>query len=580
MRNVRRLGRLLPVAALIASGLALAAAPTAAQTNPRPTVFTFRNDEATATSNWEVRVTATSFGGCGRAQGRAGGSSTWLGAGTTGDEWGIVLDLNCTYTFTGTARNESTHKGQLCDVALAWGTSPAHDGPKMLATNDTARRDQTRVSVVHKTGNGAENGDPVNCSAAITATFRLDPDTVVQNLPTSAADENLELRAERAVEATTFDVRVHPDPSTKNRTGCDTVLVFELSGGDDGEVEKPLPGIPSNASCKFRATIHNPPAPFQIVDADGILRDTSDANSSGNIVFDLSSIVRLPYGRIAIIQDVTGSGNQGHASYEISRTCAGAGVLPPNIIRGGGAGVYTLPGGAVVATLSEGRFTVHSPNFANFGASANYLAVARSTTSSAVDGCSVSVTISDVPGSCTVAPSRVQSKEWSRSAPFDHFDFEFDITCNGASASPTPGLPPLPPEDGGDSDSASDDVRIVARKLANGKIEFGLQQRQDDDVWGDRRFPAARLFPADTAVGRWLVSSAIELSVAESAEEFVEDIAVRIVARKRDDGRVEFGLQQRDNGSWGERILPQRRYFPPSAAVDRWLGSSTIDLDT
>ncbi len=54
---------------------------------------------------------------------------------------------------------------------------------------------------------------------------------------------------------------------------------------------------------------------------------------------------------------------------------------------------------------------------------------------------------------------------------------------------------------------------------------------------------------------------------------------MRIVARKLADGRVEFGLQQQDNGSWGDRELPTRRYFPPSATVDRWLGSSTITLD-
>ena len=43
---------------------------------------------------------------------------------------------------------------------------------------------------------------------------------------------------------------------------------------------------------------------------------------------------------------------------------------------------------------------------------------------------------------------------------------------------------------------------------------------------------------------------------------------------------IEFGLQHRDGDSWGDRILPQRRFFPSAATVDRWLGSSTIDLDT
>ena len=39
-------------------------------------------------------------------------------------------------------------------------------------------------------------------------------------------------------------------------------------------------------------------------------------------------------------------------------------------------------------------------------------------------------------------------------------------------------------------------LRIVARKLANGRVEFGLQQRGLDDAWDDRRLPAVRFFRA------------------------------------------------------------------------------------
>ena len=57
-------------------------------------------------------------------------------------------------------------------------------------------------------------------------------------------------------------------------------------------------------------------------------------------------------------------------------------------------------------------------------------------------------------------------------------------------------------------------------------------------------------------------------------------IEVRIVARKLSDGRVEFGLQERlDDGSWGERMLPTRRFFPTDAPVGRWLRSSALTLD-
>ena len=48
----------------------------------------------------------------------------------------------------------------------------------------------------------------------------------------------------------------------------------------------------------------------------------------------------------------------------------------------------------------------------------------------------------------------------------------------------------------------------------------------------------------------------------------------QIVARRLADGRIE--------SSWlpagGERVLPQQRYFPVTAQVDRWLRSSAIEL--
>ena len=54
---------------------------------------------------------------------------------------------------------------------------------------------------------------------------------------------------------------------------------------------------------------------------------------------------------------------------------------------------------------------------------------------------------------------------------------------------------------------------------------------------------------------------------------------VRITARKIPDRTVEFGLQQRGaDDAWGERLLPTRRFFPTEATVDEWLPSSSLDL--
>ena len=115
------------------------------------------------------------------------------------------------------------------------------------------------------------------------------------------------------------------------------------------------------------------------------------------------------------------------------------------------------------------------------------------------------------------------------------------------------------------------EVRIVARKLESGRIEFGLQQRSSDDTWGDRQLPRVRFFPTTAGVGRWLASSALDLPAGE----------VRIVARKLDSGRIEFGLQQRSpDDTWGDRQLPRVRFFPTTAGVGRWLASSPLILRT
>lgn len=56
---------------------------------------------------------------------------------------------------------------------------------------------------------------------------------------------------------------------------------------------------------------------------------------------------------------------------------------------------------------------------------------------------------------------------------------------------------------------------------------------------------------------------------------------VRITAQRVDDGRVEFALQQReDDGTWGERLLPSRRFFPAEGSVNRWAISTPLEIDS
>ena len=51
------------------------------------------------------------------------------------------------------------------------------------------------------------------------------------------------------------------------------------------------------------------------------------------------------------------------------------------------------------------------------------------------------------------------------------------------------------------------DLRIAARRHADGSVEVALQQQRPDGTWGDRRLPALRFIPANARSGRWLASS-------------------------------------------------------------------------
>ena len=130
-------------------------------------------------------------------------------------------------------------------------------------------------------------------------------------------------------------------------------------------------------------------------------------------------------------------------------------------------------------------------------------------------------------------------------------------------------------------DDASDEVRIVARKLEDGRVEFGLQQRESEDSWGERMLPATRFFPADATVDRWLRSSPLTVHVAATGDRAATDVMVRIVARKLANGKVEFGLRkQLPDDSWSGELLPSVRMFPTTAAVGSWLQSTAISVLT
>ena len=57
------------------------------------------------------------------------------------------------------------------------------------------------------------------------------------------------------------------------------------------------------------------------------------------------------------------------------------------------------------------------------------------------------------------------------------------------------------------------EARVAAQLLADGRMEFALQERRADGEWEERRLPTRRIFPANATVGRWLSSSSLTVEV-------------------------------------------------------------------
>ena len=151
----------------------------------------------------------------------------------------------------------------------------------------------------------------------------------------------------------------------------------------------------------------------------------------------------------------------------------------------------------------------------------------------------------------------------------------------GGAISPGVVAQEIPAEDALPLDEEpSQQVRIEARRLEDGRTEFALRPSGTGDFEEDLILPGRRFFPTEAATGRWLVSGPITLRLApEEPGEAEVQIWVRITARRLADGRIEFGLQRRsEGGQWAERLLPARRLFPTSAGVGRWLVSSPLTV--
>ena len=562
-----RLRRVFTVLSLLAGALVLPAAPAAAQDGDKPppplTVFVLVNAMTNAEragaddEEWQVRISVRPLGNCTPTRGPGLHETHWLDA---GDEAGTSLSLNeCVFRLAAEVRDSSLGRPCRFTPQMAWGADPGDsdylDGP--LLTSD--RPDgASRLSIRRKPGSG--------CAAENRTHFVVRGGDIVEAVAGDPSGDGLLALARRAAELTTFAVRVEPDPTpgTVGPVGCDRATNVPVRA--DGRRSSAIlrDDVAGSGPCPLRATILTAPAPFEAPEGSSVGFDGGGAN----ILVDLSRLVRLRPMRITIIQDTTGSLNRGAVSYAIERAC-------------GDVTVRSTPPAGASSQLYEGRYTVHAPHVAVFGPTATYPVGAASATSTNVVGCSVTVTVSDVPAGCSVAVGTSRTITWTAADAPAGFDFEFAINCGDGR--PGSGADP------GNADAATDadvrvdadaDVRVVARKLADGRIEFGLQQLSGI-TWSDRKLPRARFFPTGARIGRWLASSVLTVNPgATTGTASAERFELRIVARRLADGRVEFGVQERHGGSWGDRRLPRARFFPAGADVGRWLHASPLTLGT
>ena len=151
------------------------------------------------------------------------------------------------------------------------------------------------------------------------------------------------------------------------------------------------------------------------------------------------------------------------------------------------------------------------------------------------------------------------------------------------------------------AEEVSVEARIAARWRADGRVEVALQQHQPDntwgqhpsagmnadgdaqqsqpdDTWGEHLFVPRRMLRPETiesGTGPWRYSTQFDLEGG---------VKVRITARWRSDGRVEFALQQRHpDDTWGQHLLVQRRLLQPEtieSGTGPWRYSTPYTLST
>ncbi|MXV90858.1 MAG: hypothetical protein F4121_07490 [Acidimicrobiia bacterium] len=121
------------------------------------------------------------------------------------------------------------------------------------------------------------------------------------------------------------------------------------------------------------------------------------------------------------------------------------------------------------------------------------------------------------------------------------------------------------------------EARILAQRHEEGEVEFVVQFREEGEPWSESAEPPRRFLPPGAEVDVWFASSPLMITVDAGSPSAYVAGEVRVVVQRLADDRIEFALQTRLPGeTWGERLLPARRFFPADAEVGRWLVSAPV----
>ena len=121
------------------------------------------------------------------------------------------------------------------------------------------------------------------------------------------------------------------------------------------------------------------------------------------------------------------------------------------------------------------------------------------------------------------------------------------------------------------------EARILTQRHEDGRVEFVVQFRQAGEPWSEAAEPLQRFLPPGAEVDVWFASSALTITADAGTPSAYVAGEVRVIVQRLADGRIEFAFQKRLPGeTWGERLLPARRFVPADAEVGRWLISAPV----